>query len=209
MSPDSVRVIRDADTEIVAGERMAIIVWRYRHEGTDVVELDTAERTLEPCIRAQMDDAGRNFTFLPAEDFRKVVPNTILSSAGSKTADSVARDLAAAPLAMPLADARLRYVVLLDGSYSTSPSRWTVTPGEVGVAVAKEWTQESIIQATIVDLKHVRVSGSVRTRATGSEAAGMMVVFIFPLPVYVNTRAKAGNCSAIGKELADFFAPET
>lgn len=209
-SPHSVKVIRDADTDLVPGERMAIVLTRYRREGTDISELEPVEGTLEPCVRLPMEEAGRNFMFLPPQEFRNAIPANALGAAGSKPPAGVLHELAAAPVAEKLAEARVRYVVLLDASYETSPARLGAhSGGQGGIAVVNEWRQYSTIEATILDLKYGKVSGSVRTRSIGAEGGGVGLIYIIPFPLYYNTMTESGNCGALGKELDNFFAPTT
>ena len=204
------QVTRDAATEIVPGDQMVIVVTRYRHEGTDVSELESVEGTLEPCVRTPMEEAGRNFMFLPPEDFRKAIPKNALGASGSKTPAALLHELAAPAVAAKLAKARVRYVVLLDASYETSPANFgTHASGQGGIAFVNEWQQNAIIQATILDLKHVQVSGTVRTRSVGTEGGGLGLFYIIPVPLYYNTMAESGNCGALGKELDNFFASKT
>jgi len=207
-TPHSIRVTRDADTDMVPGEKMVIVVTRYRHEGIDASELQSIEQTLEACVRAPMENAVENVMFLPPSDFRKAIPENTLGASGSKSPATVLHVLTAPAIGEKLAETRVRYVVLLDASYETSAAKLGTYPGQGGIFVVNEWQQQATIQATILDLKHGRVSGSVRTRSIGVEGGGMGLIYIIPVPLYVNTMAESGNCSALGKELADFFAPK-
>lgn len=212
--PRTVRVIRDADTEIIAGERMAVILTRYRQEDVEVTELEPVEATFEECIETQIRAAHGNVDFVPADDFRKLVSRDTRRSEGFKSPESLLRTLAGPGTASRLTKARLRYVLLLDASYATGPSEWWdggSGGGAVGfIAAGKSWRQDAVMEATILDMKHARVAGSVRTRSVGSEGAGggVGIIVIIPVafPVYFNSMTESGNCRALGKELARFFS---
>lgn len=205
VTPDTVSVVRDADTDMFAGERMVVVVTRYRNEGIDAAELKSIEQTLEQCVRIRMQEIRDIFAFLPPDDFREMVPEKALGATGSLSPTARVRELAAPAVAVRLTEARLRYVVLLDASYATSPSEWGVASSQGGIAVGRQWRQDSVIQATILDLKHARIAGSIRVRSVGQEGAGLGLIYIIPFPYYYNTLPESGNCAALGKELAEFL----
>lgn len=195
----SVKVDRLADTEALAGEQIAVLLSRYSREGAEVTELASTEATVERCVRSAMERDER--VFLPPAEFRKMVaadlgasPDALLSSL--REPDTAAR----------LAGAKLRYVVLLEGSYSTSESKWGGGGGQGAFAVGKEWEQYSSLRATILDLKHARIAGSITSDSTGKEGAGVGIIIIIPFPIYFTSMPESRACIALGRELARFIS---
>lgn len=202
----SVSVDRQAETGAVAGEQIVVLLSRYSRDGVDVQELGSIEASLEWCIRTEAQKVNEIHAFLPPPDFRKLVSPATMDADGSKSPDSLLRSLGEPVTATRLAAAQVRYVVLLQASYSTSQSRWSSSGGKGGGGIAKEWTQYSWIQATILDLKHARIAGWINSNSTGPEGAGVGFAWIIPVPIYFTSMTKSRACAALGKELAQFIA---
>jgi len=205
VSPRTVRVTQDADTDIVAGDHIAIILSRYRRKGFETKELEPVEAWLEECIRTELKAVYENLMFLPPDAFRKLLSMESAEREAFKSPKASLRALAEPVTAARLADAKLRYVVLLDASYTTSPAQLDVEGSSGALVITSIWAQDSLIEATILDVKHVRVTGSVRTRLIGEEGAGVGIVVIIPVPVYFTSMTESNNCKALGKELTVFF----
>jgi hypothetical protein len=202
----SVKVERQADTEAFAGEHIVVLLSRYSREGIEVKDLSSIEASLEWCIRTETQRVNDKQLFLPPADLRKLVSADTMDANGSKSPDSLLRSLGEPVTARHLAEAKVRYLVLLEGSYSTSNSRWSSGASQGGFAIAKEWTQYSSIQATILDLKHARIAGSIVSYSTGKEGGGAGVFIIIPFPIYFTSMPESRACAALGKELARFIS---
>ena len=206
----SVNVERGADTGILPGEQIVVLLSRYSLEGTDVKDLNSTEAKLEWCIRTETQKVNDRHEFLPPAALRKLVSAEMIGADGSKSPDSLVRLLAEPVTATRLAEARVRYVVLLEGSYSTSKYRLTGFGGSGGGlalgAVGSEWTKYSSIQATILDLKHARIAGSINSYSTGNEGGGGGMFLIIPFPFYYTSMPESLACAALSKELAQFIS---
>lgn len=202
----SVKVERQADTGVLAGEQIVVLVSRYSLEGTEVKDLRSVEASFEWCVRREMQSVNDSHTFLSPADLRKLVSADTLGADGSKSPDSLLRSLGEPVTATHLAEAKVRYVVLLEGSYSTSQSKWGAGGGSGGFAIGKDWTQHSSIQATILDLKHARIAGSINSYSTGQEGGGVGVFIIIPFPIYFTSMPESRACAAMGKELGRFIS---
>ena len=194
----SVKVERQAETGAFAGEHIVVLLSGYSREGVEVKELGSVEASLEWCIRTEAQRVDDKHAFLLPADFRKLVSADITGADGSKSPDSLLRSLAEPVTATRLAEAQVRYMVLLEATYSTSRARVSGGQGAIGA----EWKQYSFLKATILDLKQARIAGSITSYSTGSEGAGLFLI----IPIYFTSMTESRACAALGKELARFIS---
>lgn len=204
-NPRTVRVMMDVHAKIVAGEHIAIILSHYRREGVEAKELTPVEATFEQCIQGELKAAHQHLTFVSAKAFRKLAPENTSDRDSLASPESLLRLLTEPSWIAHFADARVRYVVLLDASYSTSPARWKSGGEMYVIVVGKEWTEDAVMEGVLLDLKHSRIAGSVRTRSVDVATAGAGLFVVFPFPIYYSASVESTNCKALGKELATLF----
>jgi len=202
----SVKVERQAETRASADDHIVILLSRYRREGVDVNKLGSVEAGLEACVRLAAQRVDDSHAFLYPSEFRALVSTDTMGADGSRSADSLLRALGDPATAARFAIAQVRFVMLLEASYDTSQSKWGGGVSDAGFAVGKDWTQNSSIRATILDLKHARIAGSINAYSTGQEGAGVGVFIIIPFPIYFTSMAESRACAAMGKELARFIS---
>lgn len=202
----SVHKDRQAETKASADEHIVVLLSRYSREGVDVTELGSIEGSLEACIRSAAQRVNESQAFLYPTDFRALVSTDAIGADGSMSVDSLLRALGDRNTAARLARAQARFAVLLDATYTTSQSKWGFGASDAGFAVGKDWTQNSSMKATILDLKHARIAGSITAFSTGPEGGGVGVFIIIPFPIYFTSMAESRACGALGKELARFIS---
>lgn len=135
--------------------------------------------------------------FTSPETLRKLVSMESTGREAFRSPKSLLHALAEPVTAARLADAGLRYVVLLDARVTTGPARLE------GPVI---WSQHAAIDATILDARHLRVTGSVRTSLIGEEGVGVgFVLESIPIPYYFTSMTESKNCKELGEELAVFF----
>jgi len=202
---------RQAGTGILPGEQIVVLLSRYSRDGTEVKDLSSIEASLEWCVRWEAQGKD-DLTFLPPAALRKLVSVETRGDDGSKSPELLLRSLGELVTATRLAEAKVRYVVLLEGSYSTSQSGWETASGGGGkgggggFTIGRGWTQDSNIRATILDLKHARIAGSIESYLSGKEGAGMGVVLIIPFPYYYSADTESRACAALGEALVRFIS---
>ena len=192
---------RQAGTGILPGEQIVVLLSRYSRDGTEVKDLSSIEASLEWCVRWEAQGKD-DLTFLPPAALRKLVSVETRGDDGSKSPELLLHSLGEPVTATRLAEAKVRYVVLLEGRYSTSQSQWEGS----GLIRGKGWTQDSTIRATILDLKHARIAGSIESYLSGKEGAGMGVVLIIPFPYYYSANTESRACAALGEALVRFIS---
>ncbi|MGH6689172.1 MAG: hypothetical protein ACREF4_00605 [Gammaproteobacteria bacterium] len=202
----SVTSERQAETKAVADEHIVVLLSRYIRQGVVEKELESVESGLEACIRAAAQRANETQAFLYPADFRRLISAKPTGTEAPGSPELVLRWLNEPAIAARLAAARVRFVVLLEASYHTSESRWGGGGGGGGFAIGKEWVQNASIQATILDLKHARIAGSINSRSSGPEGGGVGVLIIIPFPIYFTSMAESRACAAIGTALARFVS---
>jgi len=126
-----IKLTRQTDTGILAGEQIVVLLLRYRLEGNLVKDLGSTEGRFEWCIRTAMQEVKDDLTFLPPAALRKLVSADTTAALtayavdeGTQSPDSLLGLLAEPVTAARLAEAQVRYVVQLEASYSTSKSTW-------------------------------------------------------------------------------------
>jgi hypothetical protein len=215
-SGQRLEITPEAATGILPGEQIVVLVSRYRLEGKLVEDLGAVEQRFEQCIRWGAWTVNGDLTFLPPAALRKLVPadtfaalTAYVTDDGTRSPESPLPLLGEPATAKRLAEERLRYVVLVVANYSTSASvkeNVAAIPFPPMFAYAREWTQISDLQATILDLKHARIAGSVTSWLTGNEGAGGGAYFFLPFPVYYTSITESRACATLGKGLARFIA---
>jgi len=202
----SIHTDRQTETKASAEEHVVVLLSRYRREGVEVDELGSIEGGLEACVRSAAQTVNEGQAFLYPADFRELVSRDAMAPAGSMSVDSLLRALSDRNTAARLVRAQARFAVLLEAAYTTSQSKWGFGSSDAGFAVGKDWTQNSSMRATILDLKHARIAGSITAHSSGPEGGGVGVFIIIPFPIYFTSMAESRACGAIGTELARFLS---
>jgi len=92
-------------------------------------------------------------------------------------------------------------VIALDGTQWDSGA----APQAASPAIGLGWMRIVSVRATVLDLAHRRVSGSVSAYAKGERAMGVGLVYVVPIPFFfTNIPEAAEACSRLGRELARF-----
>jgi hypothetical protein len=203
---------RQADTGILPGEQIVVLLSRYSREGAEVKDLSSIEARLEWCV--QWEAQGKDdLTFLPPAALRKLVSVDTMGADGPKSPELLLRSLGEPVTATRLAEAKVRYLVLVEADYRTADSKWEVQSsggkGGGGLTVGRGWRQTSSFQATILDLKHARIAGSIESSMSGSQGAGVGVILIIPFPYYYSSDTESRVCSALGEALVRFISGST
>lgn len=201
----SVKAERNADTGILPGEQIAVLLLSYSLQGNQVKDISSIEEGFVGCIRTEMQGVKNDLTFLPRAALRKLVSNDTTDALTAFLAYGLSPQsrewllgmLAEPVIATRLAQAKVRYIVLLEASYSSGPSE--VQGSNAGGVVG--WRQYSDLKATILDLRHGRLAGSIESISRGSEGGVLNLV----IPFYFSELAESGACVALGEELGRFI----
>lgn len=205
-----VREMRDAPTGIGAHEQIAFLLATYGHqtgEGRFLKEqnVDGAEfeRFFDDCLRREMLANREGLRFIPAGDVRQAAfPGQAVGTLHVPS-EKILGQLADDGPARHSALTRLRYVIVLDGTHWESGPRLEGGSGVIGVG----WRRVLSLRATVLDLAHRRVSGSISAYASGSRGAGIGFVYIFLIPLFGTTMPEAADvCSGLGRALTRFIA---
>lgn len=205
-----VRELRDAPTGVGAHEEIALLLATYGHQTgqgrflkDQYVDGAEFERFFDECLRREMLARRESLRFIPARALRQAAfPGQSVGTL-HVPGEKILGLLADGRLAQHGALNRLRYVIVLDGTHWESGSRPEGGSGVIGVA----WQRVLSLRATVLDLAHGRVAGSITAYASGSRGAGVGIVYIFPIPFFFTTMPEAaGVCRGLGRALVRFIA---
>jgi hypothetical protein len=209
-----VRELRDAPTGIGAHEQIAFLLATYGHQTgqgrflTDqYVDGAEFERFFDACLRREMLARREGLRFIPARDLREAAfPDQAVGTLHAP-GEKILGLLADGRLAQHGALNRLRYVIVLDGTHWESgpglESSGSGGSGVIGVGARRVLS----LRASVLDLAHRRVSGSISAYASGSRGAGVGFVYVIPIPFFFTTMPEAAEvCRGLGGALARFIA---
>ena len=201
----SIQAERQTTTGILPGEQIVVLLSRYLFEGKLVKDISLPEERLEQCIRTETQGVKDDQMFLSPATFRKLVSadttaalTAYMADDGTQSPESLLRLLAEPVTAKRLAEAKVRYVVLIQATYYTGQASILGEPGTLGVW----WSQNSKLKSTVLDLNHARIAGSIESQSWGSEGFAVFIA----MPMYFASSAELGACAAMGKELARFIS---
>lgn len=209
-----VREMRDAPTGIEAHEEIALLLATYGQqtgEGRFIKEqtVDGAEfeRFFDECLRREMLAQREELRFIPARNLREAAfPDQAVGTL-HVSSEKILDQLADGRLAQRGAFSRLRYVIVLDGTHWESGPRPEGAGSGGGAVFGVGWRRVLSLRATVLDLAHRRVSGSISAYARGERGAGVGIVYIIPVPFFFTTMPEAAEvCSRLGGALARFLA---
>lgn len=189
---------RHAATGIIQGERIVVLLSQYSRDGLQVADVRSKEEAMQQCIGAHMQAASENLALLPAAEFRRLVSPHRVTADASKSATSLLRALEEPVTARRLEEMKVRYLLLLEVSYAVGELKAS------GLGAARE--QFSTLHATVLDLRHRRIAGSIRSSFTGSEGGGFAVLPSGPIfavvPVYFTSMTESRACERLSNALA-------
>jgi len=104
---------------------------------------------------------------------------------------------------------RLRYVIVLDGTHWESGAEPAAGGSGGGGFIGVGWQRVLSLRATVLDLAHRWVAGSISAYASGERGTGVGFVYIIPIPFFFTTMPEAAKvCRGLGRALVRFIAPE-
>jgi hypothetical protein len=204
---------RVAATGIAAEEHIAILLSSYEREGValaspgreneEMREWEEVEQALESCVRREMAAAVRGLRFIPPSELRRKVFPSKSPKDLPRNPVQLLQSLSDGEPAGRAASLRLRYLVVLDGKWSTGPG----SPGSAGSPVIGwGWDRYSTLYATVLDLTHRRVAGEISASSRGPAGWGVGIVWIIPVPFFIATQPESRACAGLGEALARFIA---
>lgn len=197
--------LREAPTGIAEDEELAFFLATYgqhRGEGRGLQEQDFAgpqlEQFFDECLRREMLARRKGLRILPAHELRTAAfggePVARLHVPSAKIFER---------LAERKPSPRLRYVIVLDGTHWESGARLEPTGAPVFVIGSRHVLS---LRATVLDLAHRRVAGSVSAYASGERSGGVGIFLIIPVPLYFSNVPEADEvCRDLGRALARFI----
>jgi hypothetical protein len=175
----------------------------------------TAEMEFERCLGEKLRERNKTLKIVSASQWRKAV------APGKRFADaprSVDRILTAIDdhATKERVDAiKVRYVIVIDvestDSETQSHSDFGGASGGMIFNTTTEWVHYATFTASVVDVREARMVGSISANASGTSgySAGVVVLFIIPIP-YVLPTSFAGSemaaCSQLAVAVSDFIA---
>jgi hypothetical protein len=210
-----VREIRDAPTGMDEGAEIAILLASYGHHsgtGKSIRELEadpaTIENELDACLRREMLSARQGLRFADSRALRQIVFRSQAAGESHGHAEKVLGRLDEVKFARDPRLARLRYVVLLDGTRWDSEAGPEFAASDAGFAIGAGWQRILSVRATVLDVVHRRTAGSVSAYVKGDRAVGLGVIIIIPVPLFFTTIPETADlCGALGPALARFLVP--
>lgn len=168
---------RAAPTGLAPGEKASVILLRYIRSGSDNTDWQSTEQALANCLQQNMSAESGTVTPVPADRIREFIRSADPAGGTPLSAEAMLDILAKEEASRQLSTAGVRYLVLLEGSLTTTESEWDGHGGRGGIIVVRSWKKISILEATIVDVNNHRISGRLRTSSEGQEAAGVGLAF--------------------------------
>lgn len=211
-----VREMRDTPTGIGEHEELALLLATYGHQTGEgrllreqTVDGAEFERFFDDCLRREMLANREGLRFVPARDLREAVfPGQAVGTL-HVPGKMILSQLADGRLTKHGSLSRLRYVIVLDGTHWESGPTPEASASGAGAGVfGVGWRRVLSLRATVLDLAHQRVAGSISAYAIGERGAGVGIVYIFPIPFFFSNMPEALQvCRDLGRALARFIAP--
>jgi hypothetical protein len=196
-------------TGISADESVVILLNTFRFQDKSI-ESEGEEKSLANCVRDGMTKVDSKLRIIPAREFRR----TIFPNKGFLDSPRSFEDLFSF-LSNPDAQNRVvglgvRYVIILIGTTSETKKPVDYGGGSAGAVWHREWTQNSSLGASVLDVKYLRRSGSVTMKYEGT---GMWVVgccapafpLVIPFGFCKFPRTEAEACFALGEAVMKFL----
>ena len=214
---DKPSVKREAPTGFAAGERVAILLSSYDKEGVALAgaaakkgesrQWQRIEERLESCLKQSMLGGRGDLSFVsPGEARRTLFPGNAISEFPHDPAEMLQR-AGERESRERLAALGLRYVVLLEGRWSTNDGKFEGGGFIIGGALLYGWDRFSRLRATVVDLTHRRSAGEVVVYGKGDVGGGVLIFLPgIPVPFLAMSDPESEACAALGKGLAGFIS---
>lgn len=210
-----VREIRDAPTGMDEGAEIAMLLTSYGHHsgvGKSIQELEVdraeIEKELDYCLRREMLTARQGLRFADPRALRQVVFEGEAANEPHSRAEKMLGQLADPKFAHDARLARLRYVILLDGTRWESGAGPEFASSNAGFAFGAGWLRVFSVRAIVLDVVRRRTAGTVSAYVKGERAVGLAVIIIIPIPFFFTTIPEASDlCTALGPALARFLVP--
>lgn len=199
------REVREAPTGIAKDEELAFFLATYGHHtgmGRGLREEEfqgpELERFFDDCLRQEMLARHEGLRFVPAHELRAVAFGGEPVAKLHVPSARIFERLAERP-----PSPRLRYVIVLDGTHWERGAMPEGGSNVIGVG----WRRVLSLRATVLDLAHRRVAGSVSAYASGERAAGVGIIYVIPIPFYYSNMPEVGEvCRGLGGALSRFIA---
>lgn len=203
------REVREAPTGIAKDEVLAFFLATYGHHtgmgrGLREEEVQGAEleRFFDDCLRQEMLARREGLRFVPAHELRAVAFGGEPVAKLHVPSARIFERLAERP-----PSPRLRYVIVLDGTHWERGAMPEASASGGAGVIGVGWRRVLSLRATVLDLAHRRVAGSVSAYASGERAVGVGFIYIFPFPFYFSNMPEAGEvCRGLGGALSRFIA---
>jgi hypothetical protein len=181
---------------------------RYVRGGSDNTDRDSTEQSLTTCLKHGMSADSEPFMLVASDSIRAAMRSLYPKIEIPRSAEAILDLLAINEVSRQLGIDGIRYLVLLDGSLTTTASEWDGHGGRGGVIIVRTWKKISVLEVTIVDVRNLRISGRLRASSEGQEAAGVGLALIFPFPVGWWSMPESRACGELGAAIARFISSE-
>ena len=169
------------------------------------------EHEVVGCVSNALHDVYPTVRIVPPDAFRReAFPETDPAAVPTEPWERIVNDAKFRKRISPLG---IRYLIAVNVSGGRTPMEYDVRYGRQWSVIGWFGNHWSSMNATVVDLAHARVPGSMTASVTSDEAAGLGLLYVnriaVPFPYWdppVSTFKEA--CKELGKKVASFLTSE-
>lgn len=194
--------IRKAPTGIGPDEAVAVMLDRF----SDEFSLDK-EDEFAGCIGTAIRAAYPTLRIVPPHEFRRLaLPDLAPEKTPSKPWEELFQDPAFQERIPSLG---IRYLISVHGHTVQQKAWGDIFCGSgynwLGCLGLVAWDRQSLVTASVLDLKQGRAAGEARVEVSGRPWLSIFFIFPVGLPAFTETRA----CSEIGEVVVKFLAGDS
>ena len=169
---------------------------------------DAVIEDIVPCVEAKLRDLSPDMQIIPAASFRDSLFPWLEPSVAPSGEEDWAK-LKARPLTEDrIRELKARYIVAISGHSGKTSSTWGGTIGGPQGAIfvgGLDTREEASVGATVIDWASGRTVAEVRSSASGSSGAGIIILIPY---LYFGPGAEKVACRTVARKVADFLRGE-
>ena len=167
------------------------------------------EETVTGCIQDALRETHPAMRMVSADEFRRAAfPDLtpVETPPGTFSWEHLVTDIGLQERIAPLG---LRYLIVVDVEEGRDPIHLHGGGAEGALVIGGDWKRWSRMRATILDITNHHVAGYVASDAVGKSAAGVFILYIFPVPYGKASFPRETACWKLGEGVAKFLAGES
>jgi hypothetical protein len=193
--------VRSAPSDFVVGDAFTVLLQRGVSQvslGTD--EFDRLERDIGQCIDRGLQTKGVNLSFMPPQQFRRLVfPDIPTGSIQGVPWREMTDDLSSPS---QLAASGVRYVIAVTVAYVRMWRTDSFRESGLAAGGGVYKSRHARMQAEVFDVRHGRSVGVVTATADGLSGAGVMFISMLPVPIFDLSFPESSACQRLAAETA-------